>query len=111
MRPRGRADGLCRLGATCLRRCRPPLPAWPPPRCRLRRRASCRGPDQQFSITSIITPLLYTGIFAWFTAADAPVTFGGAPYVLAGIFLALALLALLLKVERPAKKTAAAPQA
>jgi len=64
-----------------------------------------------FSITSIITPLLYTGIFAWFTAADAPVTFGGAPYVLAGIFLALALLALLLKVERPAKKTAAAPQA
>lgn len=54
-----------------------------------------------FSITSIITPLLYTGIFAWFTGPDAPVNFAGAPYVLGGIFLALSLAAFVLKVERP----------
>ncbi len=66
-----------------------------------------------FSITSIITPLLYTGIFAWFTAPGAPVTFGGAPFVLAGIFLALALAVLVLKVERTdgAKPAAAAQKA
>jgi len=54
-----------------------------------------------FSITSIITPLLYTGIFAWFTGPGAPVVFGGAPFVLGGIFLALALIAFVLRVERP----------
>ncbi|WP_367185594.1 TCR/Tet family MFS transporter [Mesorhizobium ventifaucium] len=54
-----------------------------------------------FSITSIITPLLYTGIFAWFTGPSAPVTFGGAPFVLGGIFLALSLIAFVLRVERP----------
>ncbi|WP_315924249.1 TCR/Tet family MFS transporter [Mesorhizobium sp. SP-1A] len=58
-----------------------------------------------FSITSIITPLLYTGIFAWFTGPDAPVAFGGAPYALAGAFMALALVVLVLKVGRPAKET------
>ncbi|RWN31455.1 TCR/Tet family MFS transporter [Mesorhizobium sp.] len=54
-----------------------------------------------FSITSIITPLLYTGIFAWFTGPSAPVVFGGAPFVLGGIFLALSLIAFVLRVERP----------
>ncbi|MGB3390881.1 MAG: TCR/Tet family MFS transporter [Pseudaminobacter sp.] len=54
-----------------------------------------------FSITSIITPLLYTGIFAWFTGPNAPVSFAGAPYVLGGIFLTLALAAFVLKVEKP----------
>lgn len=54
-----------------------------------------------FSITSIITPLLYTGIFAWFTGPSAPMTFGGAPFVLGGIFLALSLVAFVLRVERP----------
>jgi DHA1 family tetracycline resistance protein-like MFS transporter len=54
-----------------------------------------------FSITSIITPLLYTGIFAWFTGPSAPVSFAGAPYVLGGVFLALSLAALMLKVEKP----------
>ena len=53
-----------------------------------------------FSITSIITPLLYTGIFAWFTTPGAPVTFGGAPYLVAGAILLLALAALVLKVKR-----------
>lgn len=54
-----------------------------------------------FSITSIITPLLYTGIFAWFTGPSAPVSFAGAPYVLGGVFLALSLAAFMLKVEKP----------
>jgi len=57
-----------------------------------------------FSITSIITPLLYTGIFSWFTGPDAPVTFGGAPYVLAAFFLALAVIVFVTKVARPTPK-------
>jgi DHA1 family tetracycline resistance protein-like MFS transporter len=59
-----------------------------------------------FSITAIITPLLYTEIFAWFTRPDAPVTFSGASYVVAGIFLVLSLVALLAKVRRPMAKEA-----
>jgi DHA1 family tetracycline resistance protein-like MFS transporter len=60
-----------------------------------------------FSITSIVTPLLYTGIFAWFTGSAAPVNFAGAPYVVAAIFLVLSLLVLLSKVAKPtAKETA-----
>lgn len=60
-----------------------------------------------FSITSIITPLLYTGIFAWFTGPGAPVNFAGAPFALGGIFLTLSLLVFVLKVEKPAKVKAA----
>lgn len=56
-----------------------------------------------FSITSIITPLLYTNIFAWFTGPHAPVRFAGAPYVVGGVFLALALVVLVAKVVRPMK--------
>lgn len=59
-----------------------------------------------FSITAIITPLLYTEIFAWFTRPDAPVIFSGASYVVAGIFLVLSLVALLAKVRRPMAKEA-----
>lgn len=59
-----------------------------------------------FSITAIITPLLYTEIFAWFTGPDAPVIFSGASYVVAGIFLVLSLVALLAKVRRPMAKEA-----
>lgn len=57
-----------------------------------------------FSITSIITPLLYTSIFSRFTAPDAPVVFAGAPYVLGGVFLALALLVFVTKVAKPTPK-------
>jgi DHA1 family tetracycline resistance protein-like MFS transporter len=57
-----------------------------------------------FSITSIITPLLYTEIFWRFTAPDAPVVFAGAPYVLGGVFLALALLVFVTKVAKPTPK-------
>ncbi|OJU00127.1 MAG: tetracycline resistance MFS efflux pump [Rhizobiales bacterium 65-79] len=64
-----------------------------------------------FSITSIITPLLYTGIFAWFTGPKAPVSFAGAAYLVAGIFLALSLVVLLAKVGKPAAKEAARMEA
>lgn len=57
-----------------------------------------------FSITSIITPLLYTAIFSWFTSPTAPVVFGGAPYVLGAIFLTLAVIVFVTKVARPTPK-------
>lgn len=57
-----------------------------------------------FSITSIITPLIYTSMFAWFTGSSAPVSFAGAPYVLGGVFIALSLLVFVSKVERPPKR-------
>ncbi len=57
-----------------------------------------------FSITSIITPLLYTAIFSWFTGPNAPVVFGGAPYVVGGVFLALSLLVFLMTVAKPTPK-------
>jgi DHA1 family tetracycline resistance protein-like MFS transporter len=60
-----------------------------------------------FSITAIITPLLYTEIFAWFTGSGAPIIFSGASYVVAGTFLVLSLLVLLAKVSKPAGKEAA----
>ncbi len=56
-----------------------------------------------FSITAIITPLLYTAIFSGFTGPGAPVTFSGMPYVVAGVFLALSLSVFMLKVRRPGK--------
>jgi len=55
-----------------------------------------------FSITSIITPLLYTAIFSWFTGPSAPVTFGGAPYLVGACFLLLAVVVFVTKVARPA---------
>jgi DHA1 family tetracycline resistance protein-like MFS transporter len=57
-----------------------------------------------FSITTIITPILYTAIFSWFTGPSAPVAFAGAPYVVGGVFLALALLVFVTKVARPTPK-------
>jgi DHA1 family tetracycline resistance protein-like MFS transporter len=57
-----------------------------------------------FSITSIITPILYTAIFAWFTGPSVPVTFAGAPYVVGGVFLALSLLVFVTKVAKPTPK-------
>lgn len=57
-----------------------------------------------FSITSIITPLLYTAIFSWFTGPGAPVVFGGAPYLLGAVFLTLALIVFVTKVAKPTPK-------
>jgi DHA1 family tetracycline resistance protein-like MFS transporter len=57
-----------------------------------------------FSITSIITPILYTAIFSWFTGPSAPVEFAGAPYVVGGVFLALSLLVFVTNVKKPTPK-------
>jgi DHA1 family tetracycline resistance protein-like MFS transporter len=57
-----------------------------------------------FSITSIITPILYTAIFSWFTGPTAPVAFSGASYVLAGVFLVLSLLVFAAKVAKPSPR-------
>ncbi len=54
-----------------------------------------------FSITNIIGPLIFTQIFAIFTATDAPVTFSGAAYVLGGIFVLIGLIVFVLRVEKP----------
>jgi len=50
-------------------------------------------------ITSVVAPVLLTSVFAYFTAADAPVYFPGAAFLAAGLLLALAAL-LLLRIER-----------
>lgn len=54
-----------------------------------------------FSITSIIGPLIFTQMFAIFTGPEASVTFSGAPYVLGGVFVLIALIVFVLRVERP----------
>jgi DHA1 family tetracycline resistance protein-like MFS transporter len=45
-------------------------------------------------ITSIVAPALLTNVFAWFTAANAPIYFPGAAFLAAGSMLALAALLL-----------------
>ncbi|QND53750.1 TCR/Tet family MFS transporter [Phyllobacterium sp. 628] len=55
-----------------------------------------------FSITNIIGPLIFTQIFAIFTAPNALITFGGAPYVLGGVFVAIAVMVFVLRVEKTA---------
>ena len=54
-----------------------------------------------FSITNIIGPLIFTQIFAIFTAPGASINFSGAPYVLGGIFVLIALIVFVLRVEKP----------
>jgi DHA1 family tetracycline resistance protein-like MFS transporter len=39
------------------------------------------------SITTIVGPLIFTQLFGYFTSAHAPVTFAGAPYLMAAIFI------------------------
>ena len=43
------------------------------------------------SLTAILSPPVMTQTFAWFTAADNPVYFPGAPFVLAALLTVLAL--------------------
>jgi DHA1 family tetracycline resistance protein-like MFS transporter len=54
-----------------------------------------------FSITNIIGPLIFTQIFAIFTAPGASITFSGAPYVLGGVFVLIGLIAFVVRVEKP----------
>lgn len=43
------------------------------------------GLSSVLSMTSILGPLLMTGVFAYFTSADCPVPFSGAPFILAAV--------------------------
>jgi MFS transporter, DHA1 family, tetracycline resistance protein len=61
-------------------------------------------------ITSIVAPVLLTNVFAWFTAANAPVYFPGAAFLAAGAMLALAALLLTqVRREAPAQPAGVAP--
>ncbi|MGV2101909.1 TCR/Tet family MFS transporter [Rhizobium sp. 21-4511-3d] len=62
------------------------------------------------SLTTIIGPVIFTQLFGYFTKPDAPLTFAGAPYLMAAFFILVAALVLFGKV-RPAKQneTAEAP--
>lgn len=50
------------------------------------------------SITTIIGPLIFTQMFGYFTKPDAPVTFAGAPYLLAAVFIFVAAVVFLMRV-------------
>ncbi|MEK1931337.1 MAG: TCR/Tet family MFS transporter [Pararhizobium sp.] len=51
------------------------------------------------SFTTILGPLIFAHIFSVFTAPQARVTFAGAPYILAAVFLAAAVAIYLLRVR------------
>ncbi|OBZ93306.1 MFS transporter [Pararhizobium polonicum] len=57
------------------------------------------------SFTTILGPLMFAQIFSTFTAPQATVTFAGAPYLLAAVFVAAAVVIYFLKV-RPTPATA-----
>ena len=50
------------------------------------------------SITTIIGPLIFTQMFGYFTKPDAPITFAGAPYLLAAVFIFVAAVVFLTRV-------------
>ncbi|MBW9055025.1 TCR/Tet family MFS transporter [Rhizobium mesosinicum] len=50
------------------------------------------------SITTIIGPLIFTQMFGYFTKPDAPITFAGAPYLLAAFFILVAAVVFLTRV-------------
>jgi DHA1 family tetracycline resistance protein-like MFS transporter len=60
------------------------------------------------SITTIIGPLIFTQLFGHFTGPDAPVTFAGAPYLMAALFILVAAILFLMKV-RTVKSASAEP--
>jgi len=43
------------------------------------------------SLTSILGPVIMNNVFAWFTGKSAPVYFPGAPFVLAAMFMLVAI--------------------
>jgi DHA1 family tetracycline resistance protein-like MFS transporter len=51
------------------------------------------------SITTIIGPLIFTQMFGYFTKPDAPITFAGAPFLMAAFFILIATLVFLLRVR------------
>lgn len=59
------------------------------------------------SLTMVLSPLLMTRLFGWFTGPDAPVFFPGAPFLAAALLLALG--TLVLSAERSRSERRAAP--
>jgi MFS transporter, DHA1 family, tetracycline resistance protein len=53
------------------------------------------------AIGSIIAPIVFNPLLAWFTAADAPIQFYGAPFIAAGIF---GLLSIIILARMPRAK-------
>ncbi|MBY2931259.1 TCR/Tet family MFS transporter [Rhizobium leguminosarum] len=51
------------------------------------------------SITTIVGPLIFTQMFSYFTRPEAPVTFAGAPYLAAALFILVAAGVFLLRVR------------
>ncbi|MBB2971181.1 TCR/Tet family MFS transporter [Mesorhizobium sp. RMAD-H1] len=58
------------------------------------------------SITTIIGPLIFTQMFGFFTGPSAPVTFAGAPFAVAAVFVFVGLLVFVFKVKAPIMKKA-----
>lgn len=54
------------------------------------------------SLAGVLGPLLFANVFAWFIGAHAPLHLPGAPWLLAGLLLAGALLTAGLRAARPA---------
>jgi len=54
------------------------------------------------SATAIVGPLLMTSVFAYFTSGDAPFYFPGAAFVMAAVFVVIALVII---IKRGEKKT------
>ena len=59
------------------------------------------------SLTTILGPLLFAGLFSRFTGPAAPVEFAGAPYALAGFFIFLMFWLFLLKIRPEMDQTTA----
>ncbi|MDQ0137124.1 DHA1 family tetracycline resistance protein-like MFS transporter [Neorhizobium galegae] len=58
------------------------------------------------SLTTIVGPAIFTQLFSAFTGKNATMEFAGAPYMMAAIFMACAILVFLARISR---KTAAVP--
>lgn len=58
------------------------------------------------SITTIIGPLIFTQMFGYFTKPGAPLTFAGAPYLMAAFFILVATLVFVAKVRIPKSEKA-----
>ncbi len=58
------------------------------------------------SITTIVGPLIFTQLFGYFTASDAPFTFAGAPYLMAAFFILVAVIVFSARVRADKPKEA-----
>ena len=57
------------------------------------------------AVSTIIGPLVFTGLFSWFISSNAPFYFPGSPYFLAGILDVIALVIVVMSFRRLSEKT------